>query len=308
LLTNGGARADGPTVAEVLFREARQAIRDGNYKKACPLLAESQRLDPSIGTLLNLGACEEHEGRIATAWVAFRNLLDTAPEGDERAAVAKAHVTALEPRLSWLRLHVQAPPSQRYTVLLDATSLGSASIDVALAVDPGTHVIVLDAPPRAQQSLTIVLREGQREERTLEVPTLAPPAPASEGSTNDRPPSVTPRFPYRTLGASAAGVGVGGLVVGAVLAGLAASKNNQSNVSTLPGGGCSGNACPPAALGYRQDARSLGNAATAATIFGTSLVVAGAAVWIIGWTGRSPQVPRAGIGIAGAGLLAQGEF
>ena len=43
----------------------------GDYTAACPLLERSHSLDPSSGTLLNLGDCQEHLGRTASAWRAF---------------------------------------------------------------------------------------------------------------------------------------------------------------------------------------------------------------------------------------------
>src|ERR1700677_5091661 len=63
--------------AQVLFDRAREllASADGDVKEACKLLAESQRLDPGGGTLLNLAVCHEREGRLATAWLEYRDAL-----------------------------------------------------------------------------------------------------------------------------------------------------------------------------------------------------------------------------------------
>ena len=40
--------------AEALYREGRALMEKGDLDAACPKLAESQRLDPSSGTALNL--------------------------------------------------------------------------------------------------------------------------------------------------------------------------------------------------------------------------------------------------------------
>src|SRR6266481_6114613 len=68
---SGAATPSESAAAQALFDKARQLMAAGKYTLACPKLEESQRLDPSTGTLLNLGSCYEHEGRIAAAWTKF---------------------------------------------------------------------------------------------------------------------------------------------------------------------------------------------------------------------------------------------
>ena len=54
--------------AEMLFNQATEAANAGRLDEACPKFAEAQRLDPTAGTLLNLGKCEEQRGNLATAY------------------------------------------------------------------------------------------------------------------------------------------------------------------------------------------------------------------------------------------------
>ena len=73
LLVVAPARAQAPTstdkvAAEALFEEGRRLVAAGSFVDACPKFADSQRLDPSPGTLLNLASCYEKLGRSATAW------------------------------------------------------------------------------------------------------------------------------------------------------------------------------------------------------------------------------------------------
>ena len=70
---SGLARAEtsDAVAAQALFDQARALMTSGKASEACPKFAESQRLDPGVGTLLNLAACYEASGRPASAWSTF---------------------------------------------------------------------------------------------------------------------------------------------------------------------------------------------------------------------------------------------
>ena len=63
------ARADEPTagLAQSLFEAGRALMDEGKPELACPKFEESNRVDASAGTLLNLGKCFEALGRTASA-------------------------------------------------------------------------------------------------------------------------------------------------------------------------------------------------------------------------------------------------
>src|SRR6476619_3478469 len=68
LLLAGTASAGDKALAESLFDAGRQLMQAGDFQQACPKFAESQRQDPSPGTLINLAKCYEGLGRTASAW------------------------------------------------------------------------------------------------------------------------------------------------------------------------------------------------------------------------------------------------
>ena len=96
-------------IAETLFEQGRALMEQKKYAEACPKLAESQRLDPGGGTLLNLALCHELEGKTATAQSEFKEALGQAARDGraDREELAKEHLAALEKRI--IRIQVVVP-------------------------------------------------------------------------------------------------------------------------------------------------------------------------------------------------------
>src|SRR5690606_10533025 len=73
VLLGGAAAAHAQAAeAEVLFRDGRKLIKAGKLAEGCDKIAASERLESSVGALLNLGDCREKLGELASAWAAFR--------------------------------------------------------------------------------------------------------------------------------------------------------------------------------------------------------------------------------------------
>src|SRR5580692_9399649 len=97
--------------AEALFEDARKLVADRRYAEACPKFADSQRLDPSASTLLNLASCWEKAGRTATAWATYKEAASAANAAGRKDYVtaAERHAEALAPTLSRLTVNVPSP-------------------------------------------------------------------------------------------------------------------------------------------------------------------------------------------------------
>src|SRR3954471_24366256 len=62
-----GARAQSSTAqAETLFRQGKDLMAKGKIAEACAAFDASQKLDPTISTLLNQAACREKNEQFAT--------------------------------------------------------------------------------------------------------------------------------------------------------------------------------------------------------------------------------------------------
>jgi hypothetical protein len=210
MFSSASARADGadPAGAEAVFLQGRTAMEAGRFEEACSKFAESERLDPAAGTLMNLATCEEKVGRLASAWQHWREALDLLPAGDDRKGFARGRVDELERRLSHLTVKLAPGENDGARVLRDGVELGAASRGVALPVDPGAHEVTVDLPGHRTERVTIVLAEA--EHRSVEVH-AGPLEPVAVGAATPRRGGA-----LATLGWILGGVGVAGGVTAAV--------------------------------------------------------------------------------------------
>lgn len=256
---------DAAAAAESLFRDAKAAEQRGDYKTACAQFAESQRLDAAAGTLLNQADCEEHLGAVASAWGHFVDARDQLAASDDRLPFAQQHIAALEKRLPHLVVRLPHGAPQGTTVVRGSVVMGSAALGVPLAVDPGPVTLTTTVPGHSPVATRVTMSEGQTEEVTLEVggPELAPSRPTvTETSGHDS--ALVP-------GWIVGGVGVAGLLFGAVT-GLVA----MSDASTFKGN------CNPSGLCQSQAGLDAASAGRTASTLSTVGFIGGAAVAGVG--------------------------
>lgn len=169
-------------LAQSLFDEGRTLMDRGRFAEACPKLAESQRLDPGGGTLLNLALCHEKEGKLGSAFLEMKAASSQAAKDGrkDREKIANEHVTSLGARVPKLAVHV-AREEEGLEVHVDGTTLRKPAWDLMTVVDPGSHVVEAVAPGKAPFRKTITIAEA--EQRVVQIPALDTTALASTVST-----------------------------------------------------------------------------------------------------------------------------
>lgn len=272
--TAGAARAQGPSdvdrkLAQSLFDHARQLLEAGQASAACPKFAESHRLDPAGGSLLNLAVCHEREGKTGSAWFEYNDALSLAiKEGrPDREQIARERLAALEPKL--VRLAVAPAPGaeiEGLEVTLDGVALRRAVWGTPMVIDPGAHGVDARAPGRGPWSTTVTL-EGEGRLETVEVPPLAPARPAPP------PPPRTADVTTRTLSPWVYALGTGaaaGSLAAAITGVMALERQFKANRECVS----ERNYCSQEGLDAGESARTLAWVSTVS--FGAALVAAAA--------------------------------
>ncbi len=292
---------DNVARADALFREA-QALRDIDLNGACVKFAESYELNPhALGTLLNVALCDKKLGRLASALEKFTLARDIASETlakgpDEAAAASRraavTHIEDLQPRIPHVTIEFVPPMLPDTTIVIDRKAYALDKL-AKLAVDPGSHVIVVSAPGYLPYETTFAIAEG--EHHNVAIPNLEK--------------SVTVRSKRRTIGVIVGGAGAlagaTGIVVGLV------ARSRYADVTTCDD---NANTCDsPDDYTKRKNALSLGNVGTVVGLAGAGAIVVGAVLW---YTGRKSSTESTQPRVTllphatpdGAGITAVGRF
>jgi hypothetical protein len=333
--TSAHAGPNEVATAEALFQQARQLMKAGQFSEACPKFAESQRLDPAVGTLLYLAECYEKNGQTASAWATFEL---AAAEGrkDNQAArekIAKERAQQLLGRLS--RLTIAVPAAARVvglTIRRDDIEVGAPSWDTALPVDPGQHVVQASAPDK-KPWVTAVDVGQDAASVVLEIPVLEDAAPAPTAAVPPQPvaPPSTPVVAspaespagkdstsssggtQRIAGLAIGGAGVVSFGVGTVLAVVAQSKETDSEKYCAPD---DPSRCTQQGVDILDDARGLNTTGNILLGVGGLLVVSGAVLYLTAPSAsdaaKSPPATQVALASAlspaGGRLILSGRF
>jgi hypothetical protein len=302
------AQSADKATAEALFAEGRRLMSAGNFKDACPKFEASQKLDPGVGTMLNLADCYEKNGQAASAWAEFREATSAARDAGskDREELARSRARALEPKLS--RLTIVVAKGQTVQVTRDGAPVDAAAFGTAMPVDPGKHVIAVTAPGKRKWSTTVEVGPSGSQ-ASVDVPTLADDP---QGGSAQEPAGTTAAAvngdsakygsSQRTIGIAVGVVGVVGVAAGTVLALKASSqwKDAKAACTNYPSG------CNEEASSLSKDAKSGANVATVAFVIGAAGLAGGAVLLLT--APKRPDDPKVSLGIGPGSVALAGRF
>jgi hypothetical protein len=301
-------------LAEKLFLDGRKMMEAGQYPEACAKFADSQRLDPALGTLMHLATCHEKIGKFATAWSEFSDAAALAQKAGQfdREKFAREHAAALDSKLQKMIIELSHPP-EGTVIKLDGATLPAGVLGTEIPLDPGDHTLEVTAPRKKAwrqdrlnlgPSAVVTRVQVTLEDDASAVPgaSSAPTGVTVVGSgqpTPEQPPGAG--IPTKRL----IGYGVGGagiVAIGLAVAEEITSIGRNSDVSKYPDG--------TAEKQTVQDQSS--EAQTYAIIFGgVGLAAVGAGLYLVLTSNDAPATaqggsvhvtPLVGRGLAGAGV------
>ena len=285
------------SAAEALFNEGRRLMDAGSYADACAKLRDSHRLDPGVGTLLNLGWCYKQNGQLASAWSTYKEAAAMARDAGQtdREQHARGEAQALEGSLS--RLIVQVPPElleiPDLEIKLDGKPFLRGLFGVPLPVDSGERTVVAMAPGMKQWTGKIDVQGTTPVEVVVPMLEFAPPpeekeppetapAPPPEPATGPEPRTPGPALvadqgtgdTQRVAAVIVGGVGLVGLAVGTVF-GISAKTTYEDADSHCT----DDNVCFDEGLELRDEANKKAAFATVGFGVGLAGLAGGAILW-----------------------------
>ena len=302
--------------AQTLFDEGKTQAKQGNFNIACPKFEESQRLEPSSGTLINLADCYEKQGRLAAAWATFLDAATSAHRAENfaREQVARERAQALGPLMPKIVITAtNADALAGLVVTRDGRSIGQAQWGVPIPIDLGTHRVAASAPGRQPWEVEVTASTRGEvvkvvvPELAVEPPLAAGPRPAGgppNGSRSDARPhdpsaaqSSNSLGSQRVVAVAATGIGVIGVALGSTFGLISRSKHDEAQHD------CTGSNCrEQRGVDLKSQAIWTGNVSTVAFVVAAVGLGAGATLWFTASPRSAPTQPQAGVGLGGVFL------
>jgi tetratricopeptide (TPR) repeat protein len=326
-ISNRNAHADKQ--AEALFAQGKKAMTQKSFEAACKAFEDSQRIEPLIGTQMNIGLCYEQWGKMEFAHRAFRKAQRMAQvANDTRAPKIGDRAAAMEPSLALLQVRISDDIKKSdLAVSVDDEELIGELLVTDIAFAPGEHTLSYQIKNQPAVKIALSFRPGKRYEQTIRQ--TRKDGAATQGKS--RPPVSdknigAQRQPIdlnkddtntertgrsqRIVGVSLVAAGSVAMGVSAYLAYAAKKKyknalrSNCANSTTM---------CDEIGLTSTQKARKDANLATVVFSTGLATALAGGIVYIISPSAHAKMEQHAvfispQIDSTGAAVLVGGQF
>jgi hypothetical protein len=288
LVLEQGARADGTDGTDgralQLFEAGRAEMRDGHFAEACAKFAESETLDPGVGTMLNLAYCYEKAGKKARAWSEYESAAVAAHRAGKSdwESAARARAALLAGKVGWVVVNLEKLGGAiDIEIRIDGEPLAISAADRPTPTDLGHHEVSVRAT--GKQSWSTTFEVDEQHVPTVEVPPLEPmpvstPAVVAAVTVHTPEAEATERHGSASRRVAAVTMAAFGAVALGVAAGFALSAR-----SAYDGAACDGGVCT--VQGRAAQNRAFEQAAIASVAFATGLG-AGAGAGILWWSAQ----------------------
>jgi hypothetical protein len=276
VLAIAGVAAAEPTTAE---RETARSLMDegdsfrqaGDFARALERYQAADAIMHVPTTGLEVARAQAKLARLVDACTSAIGVANSAPASGEPIVFAQARAAAqvlveqLRPRVPSLTLQVE-PIGVAYELRFDGVLVPDDAHSLPYKLDPGQHVVLVQAPGYRPFTERIALAESQRIERRIRLIASAPPPrltpPPTAASEPPRPepaatvrakPTLDPNTAGRARGYVALGIGGAVLVAGVVTGIVAVSMSEDAKEQ------CAGERCPPSAAPSIDRANTMAN-------------------------------------------------
>jgi tetratricopeptide (TPR) repeat protein len=273
------AHAGDKDKADALFKHGKKLMEEKKYSDACEAFEQSMKLDPGIGTELNIARCYEEWGKLGRAYHSYKTAEKMAKDAnDSRAGKIDELIEAIDSQVPRLTIHV-TKDADTSSVTVDGNPVDNFSD--AIVLDPGPHKIEYTNAAGAKKSKVVPIERGGSSEITLDLPSKEakvdhtpppPPPPKHVAATPD------PGKNYRLGAYALGGAGVAAIGVSTYLTLAAKSKYNDA-LKTHCGGMT--NNCDDIGLKDTHDARHQANIGTVVFIAGAAAIGGGVALYLL---------------------------
>lgn len=321
---------DARTAARQLMDTGHARFEAGDYGAALAAYGEADRLMQVPTTALGVARALVALGRLVEGREALARLLrmpvrEGEPPAFERARERARELAAeLVQRIPTLALALPWDAPEKLRIVLDGELLSRGAFVSARQVDPGKHVVAVEAEgyarfgaevtvaerERANVSVILERAPGARARRSAGEHGVASesagPRSFQEANENAPPSDASERTPGKASGArglsfAAVGVGAAGLVAGAIAGGLTFRKVGELDAV------CPQRACPESARELHASMTASATVADVALPLGAALLGVGVVGLVV--TRPSPEPSRSvGLRFAPMGLALEGSF